>query len=254
MSHDKELQLWQAATSGDPESVAKLLETFPKIDVNWVGGEKGDAAIHRACRFGHTYIARLLLGDPRTQVEKGNAGGAPPFKIACQEGHADIVGMMLSDPRINVNLPARSGCTPISIACETGQTEVVHLLLGDPRTDVNFPDQYLTSPLWIAAQNGHIEAAQALLASEKPVVTSRKSRPGQEGWNGKTASEIGRYQASLTRQLVDTDDEFRRKKTLGPVISDLIDSYEKNPDLIRNLLRTFPGIRGSWLLLLLLPF
>lgn len=77
--------------------------------------------------------------------------------------------ILLSDPRVNVNSPAIKGATPFFVACQEGALEVVKLLLADPRVDVNAAMVHGETPLWMAAHRGHVEVAKLVLASDREV-------------------------------------------------------------------------------------
>jgi len=144
--------LWQACTDGDWGTVKKLADD-PTVDFNWIGEDRLDTSLHRACRFGHFEIVEVLLARSKIEVNRVNKGGASPFNLACQEGHK----------------------------------EVVSLLLADPRIDPNGPHDEQRTPLWMASQNGHLVAVQYLLASGREVNTRTRST-----LNNKTAAEQGR--------------------------------------------------------------
>ena len=104
MSVSKEQQLWEACADRNL-SVVQLLSSDSAVNVNWIGPEKGDSPLHRACRFGHLQVVEILLLHSQVEVNIGNAGGGTPFYIACQEGHTDVVLLLLADLRIDINKP-----------------------------------------------------------------------------------------------------------------------------------------------------
>jgi len=274
MEQSKEQKLWQACTDGDLEAVKKLASD-PGVDINWVGEDRGDTALHRACRFGHLEIVKVLLAQERIEANKENEGdaspvsiacqeghkevvsllladprvdpnkpandGATPFLIACQNGHKEVVSMLLTDPRIDHNMPNSNGATPFLIACENGHKEVVSLLLADPRIDPNMPINDQATPLWFASNNGHLAVVQHLLASGKEIDTKMRS-----AFNNKTAAEQGRAMGTADMDDMDEDEtkeDYERRKTNGPLCADLIDEYERDPVAVRHRLRRQPGLR-----------
>jgi len=92
----KEQQLWEACTSGNLDLVKQHINDA-SVKVNWVGPEKGDTPLHRACRFGHVQVAQALLRQPGVGVNAGNVGMATPLYIACQEGKKEVVSLLLAD-------------------------------------------------------------------------------------------------------------------------------------------------------------
>ena len=66
----KEKKLWRACTNGDLETVRELADD-PGVDINWAGEDRLDTPLHRACRFGHLEIVKVLLVQERIEVNKG---------------------------------------------------------------------------------------------------------------------------------------------------------------------------------------
>ena len=144
--------------------------------------------------------------------------------------------MLLADPRVRVNQPDHEGATPCFMSSHKGHFEVVKLLVADHRIDVNQPDSDSCTPLWMATQEGRLDVAQIILASGREIDTSLVST-----FNNRNAVQQGRRQVS--RGLGWADSEFQRKKTGGPLISNLIEEFEKDPEGMRWQLRRLPPIR-----------
>ena len=108
MSSSKEEQLWNAASAGDLDLVTHL-SAASSLDVNWIGPERGDASLHRDCRFGHLQIVQVLLKHPQIDVNLANAGGGTAVNLAGQEGHVEVVKLLTADIRIEVNWQANGG-------------------------------------------------------------------------------------------------------------------------------------------------
>ena len=166
MAQSKEQQLWQGCTDGNLGTV-KELASDPAVDINWVGEDRLDTPLHRACRFGHLEIVKVLLAREKIEVNKGNKGDAGPFSLACQEGHKEVVSLLLTDPRIDLNKANKKEVTPFYVACQNGHKEVVSLLLADPRIDPNKPQNEGATPLNMACQEGHKEVVSLLLADPR---------------------------------------------------------------------------------------
>jgi len=280
-SDDKSGQLWQAATDGELDS-AKLLLEDPAVNVNWVGQERWDTPLHRACRFGRKEVVLELLSHPNIEVNKGNLGLGTPFYIACQEGHKETVKVLMADPRVDVNSPQDEEATPFSVACQNGRGDVVELLMGDPRVnvakpdfesyssfwtacgnghlgvvvvllldqriDINLPANDNTSPLWITSQNGHLLAAKFILASGRPVDTRMVS-----SFNHRTAAAQGRAMGVKLREEGEAEEIYLRRRTSGPLIAELVDRFEADPVGVRVSLREEPILRRNRAPLTLFP-
>ena len=166
MAESEEQRLWQACTDGDLKIVKELADD-PAVDVNWVGEDRGDTPLHRACRFGYLETVKVLLAQEKIGVNKRNRGGAGPFNIACQEGHKEVVSLLSADPRIDPNKLDHDSYTPIFIAWCNGHKEVVSLLLADPRIDPNQANDKGSTPFFMACQEGHKEVVSLLLADPR---------------------------------------------------------------------------------------
>ena len=203
MGESKEQGLWLACTRGDLDTV-RALANDPAVSVNWSGLEKEDTPLHRACRFGHLEIVKALLALSTIEVNRGNE-----------------------------EMPVHS-----SIACENGHKEVVSLLLADPRIDPNRPENDQSTPLWHASQRGHLVVVQHLLVSGREIDTKVIST-----FNSKTAPEQGREAGTADKEDNETEDNFQKRRTNGPLCADLIDEYENDVVAVRNRLQRLPGLR-----------
>ena len=146
MSSPKEEQLWDAAHQGDVELV-KSLSSDSSVNVNWIGPEKGDTSLHRACRFGHLEIVKVLLKHPLVDPNALNTGEVTPFFLACQEGHVEVVSLLLNNMSADINTPKNSQCTPLWIASQEGHLLVVQLVLVSGR-EVNAKTKSIAVTAW----------------------------------------------------------------------------------------------------------
>ena len=90
-----------------------FLASDPSVDVNWIGPEKGDTALHRACRFGHLQIVETLLKLAMVDVNAKNTNRLTPLWIASQIGHLTVVQLILASGReIDTQATALSGFAP----------------------------------------------------------------------------------------------------------------------------------------------
>ena len=167
--------------------------------------------------------------------------------IACQNGHKEVVSLLLADSRIEVNKPTNRGFTPFYVACQNGRKEVVSLLLADMRIDVNKPNKYQYTPLWTASQEGHLPVVQLFLASGREVDTKTKSIAGPDAWNHKTAAEIARLQGTRAKTATESQEVYTRRNHNGPLIADLVDSFDADPAATGQKLRELPEFRDSFI-------
>jgi hypothetical protein len=287
MSMSKEQQLWDTCSIGNLSLVESIImnNDNSELDVNWIGPEKGDAPLHRACRFGWIDIVKFFLRKCpdylQLDLNKGNAGGASPFYIACQEGHAEVVKVMMDDARIDVNHTEGDGATPLYVACSHGQLELVallmkdarinvnaqksdgftafnyvcqegfvdilSLLLRDERIDINLHDVDERTPLYMASQIGQLGVVQHLLASGREINITKKSIPGGEIWQNKTPKEMARLLSFENQWTDETEQKYLKRKANCPLIADLLESFEADPRRTRAKLRLLPGIRDPFI-------
>jgi len=142
-----ESQLFYAVRGRDLETVRRLLnqETHPQLNVNWRNPDIHLATpLHSSCFFKFYDAFRLLMDDPRTDL----------------------------------NLLNFFGSTPFSMACFNDSLLMVRDLLRDPRTQVNLPNVRLETPLWRAVHSGNVEVIKAMLACERKIDTTTRSVAG----------------------------------------------------------------------------
>jgi len=133
------------------------------------------------------------------------------------------------------------------MACQEGHQEVVLLLLADMRTEPNLQHSDQCTPLWIASQNGHLIVVQLVLVSEREITTTPKSIAGAAPWNGKTAAEMARFHATRLKDEGESEQDYTRMKQNGPLIADLLDSFDLDPATTRQRLRELPLFRDPFI-------
>ena len=185
-------------------------------------------------------MVKYLLSLKGIDPNKPSNDGATPFYFACEEGHEEVVSLLLADPKIDPNKPNENEATPFFMACQGGHEEVVSLLLADPRIDPNKSMNDQGTPLWHSSQNGHLEVVQHLLASERKIDTKMKST-----FNNTAAEQARAMGAVTTKPADETEEDYARSKTNGPLCADLIDAYEKDPAKVRSQLRKQLGLPGN---------
>ena len=157
-----------AVSRGHNEIVETLL-TAPGIDVDRAEDD-GRTPLFLACGLRVAYSAkdyanivlRLLRAgaDPNISDKYHET----PLCRACSYGHRVRVKLLLRDPRIDVNQVDGQNHTPLYVACFENHDRTVKVLLKDPRVDVN---QGLV--LFIACYNGHDAIVKRLLKSDRIV-------------------------------------------------------------------------------------
>ncbi|KAG0133397.1 ankyrin repeat-containing domain protein [Tuber indicum] len=78
------------------------------------------------------------------------------LSIACQHNRLNALRMLLDDPRVDLNSQDITGRTPLSYAAGGGHVGVVRVLLADTRVDTNLgcknPSSNSSSPLLVTHQ------------------------------------------------------------------------------------------------------
>jgi len=99
-------QLWTASEAANLALVKDLLASKnPSINVNWIGPDRANTSLHRACCLGHLQVVEVLLQHPEVEVNVENKARATPFYLACQQGNFQVVKLLLADLRVDVNSP-----------------------------------------------------------------------------------------------------------------------------------------------------
>jgi len=87
--------------------------------------------LHVAVQCGQSEIVRLLLLDGRVNPNpKHGRLVVNPLAVAAKEGHLDVVKVLLEDPRVDVNGCSSFIVTPLRTAAMNGFADIVGLLLA----------------------------------------------------------------------------------------------------------------------------
>jgi len=244
-NHNQATPLYIACQQGHAEVVSILLGDM-RVEVNRPNGNEV-TPFYIACQKGHLKVMSLLLADTRIDVSKAMNKGSTPLDIACQNDRKEVVSLLLKDLRVDVNFQQIEGNTPFNAACQAGHKDVVSLLLTDMRVDVDKPANHQCTPLWFASQNGHLPIIQVILVSGREVNTKAKTIAGRSPWHNKTAAEMARLQGTRVKLEDESEEAHTRKKQSGPLIADLLDSFDLDPSATRQQLRELPELRDSFI-------
>jgi hypothetical protein len=99
----------------------------------------GQSFLHRAAVDGDPQIWSLLMTFPfsKTAANALSEGGETPLTIAINKEHESIVRMMLEDPRFDVNVPDNYGSMPLHGAVNRRNLECLRLLLAVPEIKID---------------------------------------------------------------------------------------------------------------------
>jgi ankyrin repeat protein len=136
---------------------------FPKFDEHVLFG----SLVSNAARTNN--VAMILFAiEHHLDLNAPDSSGSSPLFLASLFGYTDIVRLLLSDPRADVNAAGRRAADlpPIIIACFEGYEDTVRALLGHPGVRL-LPRHFETSPLR-AAVHGKVTRIIELVARQEP--------------------------------------------------------------------------------------
>lgn len=120
--------------------------------------EQGMPLIVLAAREKSDKVAKTLMADPKTDVEKLDAAGENAMMLAALNGDADLVKALI-DKGAEVN---KTGWAPLHYAAANGYDDIVRLLLENSAyIDAGSPNG--TTPLMMAARGNHLSTVKVLL-------------------------------------------------------------------------------------------
>jgi ankyrin repeat protein/L-ascorbate metabolism protein UlaG (beta-lactamase superfamily) len=158
-----QVTIFEAAESGDLETVSRLLKADPKL-VEATNAE-GDTALHLAagCRRGEPAalpIIRLLL-EGGANVEARNASGQTPILYSSYAGFRQAVELFL-DKGATFRYQDRNGRTPLHYAAREGKAAVVEVLIGRG-AETSVKDNQGRTPLEYAALQNRAAVLEVFL-------------------------------------------------------------------------------------------
>ncbi|KAJ1480507.1 ankyrin repeat-containing domain protein [Baffinella frigidus] len=156
-----DLCLWEAAKSGDDETIQELLRTGGAEVESRDPREGGWTALHHAARGGKGRSAAMLLRFGAA-VDARNDKDATPLALAAAEGHLAMIQKLVASGA-EVDAGNVYGSTPLHRAAASGCTKTCSLLvkLG---ADVNASNSLGVTALHMASDGCHIDTVEELLS------------------------------------------------------------------------------------------
>jgi ankyrin repeat protein len=155
------LDVFEAATAGDAERLAELLDGDRTLVEAW--SVDGYQPLMLASFFGRLEAARVLLERGASPSEASrNAMAVMPLHSAAAGRHVEVA-MLLIARGAQVDARSHGGFTPLHSAAQNGDLELVRVLLAAGAGRAPISDKGLT-PADMADQAGHAEAAALLRA------------------------------------------------------------------------------------------
>ncbi|WP_129714979.1 ankyrin repeat domain-containing protein [Pedobacter sp. SYP-B3415] len=153
------LNLYEAAATGDAESLTSLLFAEP-ASVNRHSPD-GFTALGLACYFGREEAVKILLSrGADCNICSQNGFDVYPLHSAAASGSTAIASMLLH-AGAQVNVRQQAGITPLHSAAESGNIELIILLL-EYGAATNVQMEGGKSPADLALDAGHQQIAKIL--------------------------------------------------------------------------------------------
>jgi uncharacterized protein len=154
-----ELNIFEAAATGQRDHVADLLQRDPALAKSW--SADGFTPLHLACFFSREEVSRLLLqhGAEVAAVSR-NPMQVMPLHSAAAVHNLSIVCLLL-EHGAPPNARQQQGWTALHSAAQNGDEAMVKVLLHHGANRAAANDEGIT-PAAIAAKNGHPHIAHLL--------------------------------------------------------------------------------------------
>lgn len=160
------VDFFRAILRDDDLSTRQLLSQG--LDPNTVS-ETAQPALLYALRQESYKAAKMLIDDPRTQLNQINPQGESPLMLAALKGQVALVEQLIAHGA-DVN---KTGWTPLHYAATGGNAEILAMLLAHD-VDLNAASPNGTTPLMMAARYGSPECVKLLLeAGANPELTNQ---------------------------------------------------------------------------------
>jgi ankyrin repeat protein len=145
----------KAVKFDDTAYVAKMIKRG--MDPNMTD-EGGTPLIVIAAREKSDKVAKLLIDNPNTDIEKLDSHDENAMMLGALNGDTDLVKLLI-DKKAEVN---KKGWAPLHYAAANGHDDIVQLLL-DHSAYIDAASPNGTTPLMMAARGDHITTMQILL-------------------------------------------------------------------------------------------
>ncbi len=120
--------VFDAARTGDVETIAALLDTDPELI--HATDEDGETPLHSAAWLSRYSVATVLLERGADIEARNNWGRTPLLIVARETGNAKMAALLI-EAGAEVNVRDRGGESPLDLAAWRGFAELVDLLLDE---------------------------------------------------------------------------------------------------------------------------
>ena len=158
--YKQQLDIFEAASIGDTETVSELLNTNPEF-LNSFASD-GFTALGLASFFGHLSLVKLLLNKgANPNIAANNQFKVAPIHSACAISAFDIAELLIKHGA-DVNAKQMQGVTPLHSAAHNGHTKLSKLLI-DNGANINAKMDNMQTPLFMANEKGFHETAELII-------------------------------------------------------------------------------------------
>jgi len=190
-------QLLDIVLSNDADSLMAFIASNPGLDVNRKENAARQTVLHEAADRNKAKMVKFLLQLPGINVNPLDYYSNTPFNLACGGGAIDVVKVMLEDPRVDVNLGNSRGTTGLCFAAHQGNIPLLQILTASGR-DLSFGVEGSrdSDPFFLAKTSDEMANEEdrrrvvGLLERLKrnPEETAREVRRELGWWIGQTAA------------------------------------------------------------------
>lgn len=157
--YKQNLNIFEAASIGDNDTVKQLLNTNPEF-INSFSPD-GFTPLGLASFFGHLPVVEFLLGKgANPNIASNNQFKVAPIHSACAISHFYIAELLI-EHGANVNAKQMQGVTPLHSAAHNGQAKLSKLLI-DSGADINAKMDNGHTPLFMANEKDFKETAELI--------------------------------------------------------------------------------------------
>ena len=223
--------LWNAVSSNSPE-ICEILLAHPDIDVNKTGGCFDTTAFLESCNLGYAAITRLLIADPRVDVNCRCNDNWTAAIWAARFNRTECLNILKNDQRVDWNLTDTEGDTAAIMAVANNCTEAVKILSEIRSIDWNIVGDVGHTALTRAVKNGNAEIIKILFGIPSLEINIDKLR------EKKMYEKAGTAAKNILDSLMDNsggDDYlmFALKTDLDKIAALLVSHVDTNLELLR---------------------
>ena len=160
------------------EDIARVLLADPRVDVNCLDADL-QTPLHAAADLGAEQLLKILLAHPKIDPNIRDKLGRAPLHFAAGFGDCRLVRFFLEDERLAPAQCQGARGNPLHAAVRGGRFPALRLLLEDGRFDVNSTDENGDTPLHTAIRKGDREDLVLLLLSREGVDVEMRNSEGK---------------------------------------------------------------------------